>query len=304
MNLIQNKRCHIDRRGLATQALQAAVATRAQAKCDQCDPICIYDLCETLGIIVRFNNINMEAMYQSGVPPRIHLSARRPLPRRTFNCAHELGHHVFGHGSTIDELREEAQLRSWENPREFLVDAFAGFILMPIIGLRRAFSVRKWALETATPTQIYTVACEFGVGYSTLLTHLSNSVGLLPRARYAALQRVTPKAIRREIIGVLTPDPLIIADHHSTSPTLDTEVNTLLLLPRGTVVIGGGLVFDSDLEVGRLFRAVKSGVFQARADGWTAFVRVARTQKDQAHGYVGLARYRHLEEDLSPDGQS
>jgi hypothetical protein len=55
-----------------------------------------------LGVTVRFNNINMEGMYQRGAPPRIHLSARRPLSRRTYNCAHELGHHVFGHGSSIE----------------------------------------------------------------------------------------------------------------------------------------------------------------------------------------------------------
>ncbi|WP_312018078.1 IS630 family transposase [Bradyrhizobium sp. sBnM-33] len=145
--------------------MQAATATRAKAQLDQAGPICIYGVCETLGVVVRFNNINMEGMYQRGLPPRIHLSARRPLPRRTYNCAHELGHHVFGHGSSIDELREDAKAHPWEDPKEFLADTFAGFILMPIIGLRRAFSVRRWAPETATPAQIFTIPCEFGVGY-------------------------------------------------------------------------------------------------------------------------------------------
>jgi FixJ family two-component response regulator len=69
---------------------------------------------------VRFNNINMEGVYRRGLPPRIHLSARRPLPRRAYNCAHELGHHVFGHGSSIDELREDAKAQPWEDPKEFL----------------------------------------------------------------------------------------------------------------------------------------------------------------------------------------
>ncbi|MCY4309752.1 MAG: ImmA/IrrE family metallo-endopeptidase, partial [Rhodospirillaceae bacterium] len=118
-----------DRHTLANQAMQAAAATRAKANLDQAGPICIYGLCETLGVVVRFNNINMEGMYQRSIPPRIHLSARRPLPRRTYNCAHELGHHVFGHGSSIDELREDAKLQPWEDPKEFLADTFAGFIL-------------------------------------------------------------------------------------------------------------------------------------------------------------------------------
>ena len=286
-----------DRRALATQAMQAATATRAKAKLDQSGPICIYGLCETLGIVVRFNNINMEGMYQRGIPPRILLSARRPLPRRTYNCAHELGHHVFDHGSSIDELREDAKAQPWEDPKEFLADTFAGFILMPIIGLRRAFAVRGWTPETATPAQIFAVACEFGVGYTTLLTHLSAGVDMLSRGRAAALGRVTPKALREEILDELTPEPLIVVDRHRTAPTLDAEVNTLLLLPPGAEVTGGEFAFERDLPTGRLFRAVKPGIFQATAGDWAVFIRIAPVQRNEPYGYIGLAQYRHLEED-------
>lgn len=286
-----------NRRALATQAMQAATATRAKAKLDQARPICIYGLCETLGIVVRFNNINMEGMYQRGIPPRIHLSARRPLPRRAFNCAHELGHHVFGHGSSIDELREDAKEHPWEDPKEFLADTFAGFILMPIIGLRRAFSVRGWSPETATPAQIFTIACDFGVGYATLLTHLSAGVNMLSRGRASAMRRVTPKALRAEILGALTREPLIVVDQHRNAPTLDAEVKTLLLFPPGAKVTGCGLAFERDLEAGRLYRAIKPGIFQASVGDWAVFVRVAPIQESEPYGYVGLAQYRHLEED-------
>ena len=297
MNAIRTTMPTFNRRALATQAMQAAAGTRAKAKLGQTGPICIYGLCTDLGVVVRFNNINMEGMYQRGVPPRIHLSARRPLQRRAFNCAHELGHHVFGHGSSIDELREDAKAQPWEDPKEFLADTFAGFILMPIIGLRRAFSVRGWAPETATPAEVFTVACEFGVGYSTLVTHLSAGVNLMSGARAAALKRVTPKALRKEILGTLTPVPLIVADRHSAAPTLDAEVGTLLLLPPGSTVTGGGLTVERLLNTGVLFRAMKPGIFQAKSDEWAVFVRVAPLQKDEPYGYIGLAQYRHLEED-------
>lgn len=297
MNVLRNAKPSFNRRALATEAMQAATETRAKVKLDQTSPICIYGLCEKLGVTVRFNNINMEGMYQRGTPPRIHLSARRPLPRRAYNCAHELGHHVFGHGSSIDELREDAKSHPWEDPKEFLADTFAGFILMPIIGLRRAFSIRGWAPETATPPQIFTIACEFGVGYATLLTHLSAGVNLISRSHTSVLQRATPKALRAEILGALAPEPLIVADGHGAAPTLDAEVNTLLLLPLGTEVTGGGLAFERDLRSGRLFRSIKPGIFQARANDWIVFVRVAPIQKNGPYGYVGLAQYRHLEED-------
>lgn len=297
MNVMRTTKPSFNRRALATQAMQAAAATRAKGKLDQASPICIYGLCEMLGVQVRFNNINMEGMYQRGLPPRIHISARRPLPRRTYNCAHELGHHVFGHGSSIDELREDAKAQPWEDPKEFLADTFAGFILMPIIGVRRAFSIRGWTPETATPAQIFTIACEFGVGYATLLTHLSAGVNMLSRGRATALQRVTPKALRMGILGALTPEPLIVADSHRAAPTLDAEVKTLLLLPPGTEPTGDGLAFERDFAAGRLFRAVRPGIFQATADGWAVFVRIAPIQKAEPYGYVGLAQYRHLEED-------
>ena len=291
MSVMRTTKPSFNRRVLATQAMQAAAATRAKAKLDQSSPICIYGLCETLGVPVRFNNINMEGMYQRGLPPRIHLSARRPLPRRAYNCAHELGHHVFGHGSSIDELREDAKAQPRDDPKEFLADTFAGLTLMPIIGLRRAFSVRGWMPESVTPAQIFTIACEFGVGYATLLTHLSAGMNMLSRGRAAALQRVAPKALRMDILGALTPEPLIVADRHRAAPTLDAEVKMLLLLPPDTEVAGGGLAFERDLAAGRLFRAVKPGIVQARVGTWAVFVRIA------PEAYVGLAQYRHLEED-------
>ena len=285
---------NLNRHALASHAMQAAIATRAKAKFDQHSAVCIYGLSETLGVTVRFNNINMEGMYQRSVPPRIHLSAHRPLPRRAYNCAHELGHHVFGHGSSIDELREEAKECPWEDPKEFLADAFAGFTLMPVTGLRRAFAARGWTPETVTAAQMFTVACDFGVGYETLLTHLSASVNMISRRRAADLRRTTPKALRAEILGALTSDPLIVTDRYRAGPTLDAEVTMLLLLPPGTETTGTTLVHECDLPNGRLFRAVRPGIVQASADGgtWTAFVRIA------SKAYVGLAQYRHLEDDL------
>ena len=280
------------RRMLAAQALRAAISVRAEAELDQHSPICIYDLCEALGVRVRFTDINMEGMYQRGRPPRILLSALRPFPRRVYNCAHELGHHIFGHGSSIDELCEQAEKPSWEDPKEFLADAFAGFTLMPIVGLRRAFAVRGWAPEAATAAQMFVVACEFGVGYRTLLTHLSVSLKLISRKSATALKRMSPKALREDILGPSTSEPLIVVDRHRIGPTLDAEVNMLILLPAGTEPSGDAVVLERDLAAGRLFRTVRPGIAQVKSrDGdWSAFVRVA------PEAYVGLAQYRHLED--------
>jgi Zn-dependent peptidase ImmA (M78 family) len=280
-----------DRISLASRTLKAAVATRAKAGADQSQPICIYGICEKLGVTVRFNNINMEGMYQRGAQPRIHLSARRPLPRRAFNCAHELGHHVFGHGSSIDELREDAKENPWNDPKEFLADTFAGFLMMPTIGLRRAFRARGWTAAAASPEQMFAVACEFGVGYDTLLTHLSLGVKIIPYGRAKVLKRTGPRAIRAGLLGRLAPEPLILADRHRVSTTIDAEVGTLVLMPSGTKAEGSALAYEGDVEAGRVFRAMRPGIVRATAGDWATFVRVAPKE------YVGLAQFRHLEED-------
>ena len=283
-----------DRRAAAMKAMQSAITTRAKAQVDQQRPACIYGICERLGIMVRFNDINMEGMYERGARSRIHLSALRPLGRRVYNCAHELGHHVFGHGSTIDELREDPA-EAWQNPNEFSADTFAGFILMPTLGLRRSFAVRGWSPETATAAQLFTVGCEYGVGYGTLVTHLSTSMNAISRDRAKMLQRSTPKSLRADILGTHVPEPLIVADRHTASTTIDAEVSTLLLLPPDTRATGNNLIVERDLEIGRLFRATRPGIAQATAceGSWTTFIRVAR------QSYVGLAQYRHLED--NPD---
>jgi len=69
-NLMHTSKPNFNRRALATQAMQAAIATRAKAKLNQHGPICVYGLCETLGVTVRFNNINMEGLYQRGSQAR------------------------------------------------------------------------------------------------------------------------------------------------------------------------------------------------------------------------------------------
>lgn len=76
------------------------------------------------------NDINTEGIYATRPKPMILISSLRPLSRRAFTCAHELGHHFFGHGSTIDELKEESESVDFQ-PHEFLADTFGGFLLMP-----------------------------------------------------------------------------------------------------------------------------------------------------------------------------
>lgn len=281
-----------DRNALANQAMTASIAARTKAGLDLINPICIYSLCKAHKAQVRFNNINMEGMYQRGTPSRIHLSARRPLPRRAFNCAHELGHHVFGHGSSIDELREDAKENPWEDPKEFLADSFAGFVLMPTLGMRQAFAKRGWKPDSATALQIFQIASEFGVGYTTLITHLSQSLNMLSRPRAAILKKQKPASIRAALLGSLSAEPLVIVDTAWSTSVVDVEVGMRVLLPGDCEPDNEAITFIMNLPEGRLFEARHSGIVRVKQPdtGWAIFVRIARKE------YVGLAEFRHLEE--------
>lgn len=282
-----------NRRALADKAMKAAITARLKAGKDLISPVCIYSVAEAHGVRVTFNDINMEGMYQRGSPPRIHLSSKRPLARRTFNCAHELGHHVLGHGSSIDELRENQTVRPWDIPEEYSADTFAAYALMPTLGLRNAFAIRSLKPEAATPVEIYRIACHFGVGYSTLVTHLLWGEAMISRARADALRKFTPHSLRAQILGSLTPQPLIVADDDWGGGAIDAEVGHLLLLPMGTIAHGDAIIPIADLAVGRLFEAKRPGLVRLNhpGSGWAAFGRIART------AYVGRAEFRHLEDD-------
>lgn len=279
-------------KALVMKGMQASIAARTRANIDLRIPICIYGLCEAHSVTVRFNDINMEGMYDRTPKPRIHVSALRPLARRAFTCAHELGHHVFGHGSTIDELRDDEMLGSYSQPNEVLANAFAAFALMPTLGLREAFTRRNLDPNAASALDIYAIACNFGVGQATLTNHLAFGIGMITPVQQASLAKSSPKSIRRELLGANVPEPLIVADQYWNSPTLDAEEGTLLLVPAGVVADTAILMPERDLASGRLFRAIKSGITRLAIPGtsWATYVRVARRE------YVGLARYRHLED--------
>jgi Zn-dependent peptidase ImmA (M78 family) len=283
------------RRALAQQALNKAIEVRREAGFDQISPICIFDLCDKLGFKVQFVDFSMEGLYVKDQRPTILLSSLRPLPRRIFNCAHEVGHHAFGHGFRVDELCERLSSDRPKNkrfvPEEFLADCFAGFMLMPALGVRQAFVSRGWDMRSTTPLQLFTVACSFGVGYDTLIVHLE-SCNIISRQQADTLGKFTPILIREKLLGHSFPEPLTIADEHWVMPTIDAEVGQLLLVPDGTEVDRDMLVFEETHPAGWLYRANRPGITRARCGkiDWAKFVRVSRRK------YSGRSRYRHLEQ--------
>ena len=118
-------------------------------------------------------------------------------------------------------------------PEEFLVDCFAGFLLMPPLGIKRAFAARSLDVRTATAEDFYRIACSFGVGYTTLIYHLTYAMRLIPESRAETLRRIRLPQIRERLTGISSKDHLVIADRQHASPTIDCEVGNMVLLPAG-----------------------------------------------------------------------
>jgi Zn-dependent peptidase ImmA (M78 family) len=83
-------------------------------------------LAEQEGVEVRFSALpSAEGIYSPGKPV-IVVSSLRPAGRQAYTGAHELGHHIYGHGEQFDELVEDrGKSRRWDprNMRQIALPA-------------------------------------------------------------------------------------------------------------------------------------------------------------------------------------
>jgi Zn-dependent peptidase ImmA (M78 family) len=278
----------MDRRALNREGIQGAADLRDQLDLDPFGPVDPYQVAEMLGIKVVFMDTSMEGFYFKQAQPRIILSSLRPMPRRAFTCSHEIGHHWFGHGSTIDQLQLDERSES-DKPDEVLANAFAAALLMPTVGVRGAFNRRGWSTSQPTPLQLFTVACQFGVGYMTLLNHMTYLTRDISTADRATLAKSSPQRIRNELIGEGF-ESLVVIDEKNEAAAFEIEASGAAIVPRGTSVDGNALAYVRSYPNFDLYAAARRGISKV-ADAGDAFE--IRVMPDQ---YVGPAANRFLED--------
>jgi Zn-dependent peptidase ImmA (M78 family) len=281
-----------ERRRLALRASSMALRIRQQYEIAADQPCCVYDLAEKMGVEVRFAELpSAEGIYSPGKPVAI-VSSLRPPGRQAFTCAHELGHHAYGHGEQFDELIEDRGKRRRYDPKEFEADCFASALLIPKTALLKGLALRGWSPKNISAAQIYALASWLGVGYTTLIGNMQWGMNLLERNQAAALEKLKSPQIRKSIIGFECKEHLIVADEAWSGRPIDAHAGDVLLLP-SAAVIEGDVVESIDRDEKRLLaRAVGPGIGRAliRNTAWAQYIRVSRKQ------FTGLARFRHLEE--------
>ena len=258
-------------------------------------PICVYDICEKMGISVWFADIpSMEGLYLPDAQPRpaIVVSSLRPSGRRAITCGHELGHHCFGHGEQWDELIETRNETRGFQPNEYQADLFSASLHMPKLAVCHAISSRQIDLRRCGPETVYALSNWFGVGYATLIIHMRGTLNLLHESRATDLRRYKPHDIRSELRGAPCPENLIVVDRYWLDRPIDLQVGDLIVAPPHTAVEGQEIELIEDSPTRNLIMARCPGIGRIRNGNLdlAAFVRVSRTQ------YVGRAPYRFDEE--------
>ncbi|MBE2205717.1 MAG: ImmA/IrrE family metallo-endopeptidase [Chthoniobacterales bacterium] len=278
------------REKLARIGLRSALDTRQEANTSWSDPICIYDFVERMGTEVWFvGGASFAGMYAKGYG-RLFVPAERPVGRKAFTCAHELAHLRFDHGSRVEEL--EFDRSDNEVPDEMLANIYAAHLLMPRQAVETAFSRRNSPPEKAGPIDFYCVANQLGVGYETLLKHMHWSLRMIEYAKLQELLAVSPKDIRKILLGRDGSPHLIFATEHWHKVAIDLEIGDYAIIPRNAQLNGPSAKLVGICSYGQVVEGVKTGISQAMiCEGdWAAMIRVSRRQ------FAGRCIYRHMED--------
>jgi Zn-dependent peptidase ImmA (M78 family) len=169
------------------------------------EPCNIYELIHKQRIDLQFVDVpSLEGMYlEEESTNRICVCAHRPVGRQKFTAAHELGHHVLGHGSQID-AGFEIDHAVPDDLEERTADVFARYVLMPPRAVYAGFRGRGLDPTSARPEDFYRIGTWLGVGFVTLVYHMTFTLQVLSRAQCHMLEKVELRDIKRALAGAGT----------------------------------------------------------------------------------------------------
>jgi IrrE N-terminal-like domain len=251
-------------------------------------PCDIYDLISKNALSLRFaNTSSLDGIYlNDGVYGEISVSSLRPSGHQHFTAAHELGHHVFQHGATLDKKIEDMTSNTGQ---EEVADTFARHLLMPKRAVLTGFLNLNTKPETATPFQFFQVASWLGVGYSTLIQHTRWTLSLISNAHRHELTLKRPQQLKRAACPSIS-----WTGRKELWPISPWWSGSHAHVQVGDIVTGllnpPPALFEMSDEL-----AIARAVGEAEVSvGGDAKVKVSVARAD----YVGLYKFRYLEEPL------
>ena len=272
----------------ANQIVAKALKTRKKyLSASSNTPICPYNLADAMGFDIRFVKINsFEGMYlaEEGV---ILISAERPEGRKAFTCAHELGHHILGHGTIIDEIIEVGSDKEIEKEADF----FASMLLMPPSVVKRAVNDTGANFNNLTNEQVYILSKYLGVSYLALINQMHFSLSLIDRNSYNRLKQGKLPQIKQNLLQRKTDAEVFVVGNWWRERAIDVSVGDHLIFDEVITIEGSSLDDSSDGSERIVYQAIKPGITKiSNNNGWSAFVRVSKRK------FVGMYQYMHEED--------
>ncbi|SNY57245.1 ImmA/IrrE family metallo-endopeptidase [Paractinoplanes atraurantiacus] len=168
--------------------------------------------------------------------PAVLLNASLDEVNLRHTAAHELGHHVFGHGSRADTELDIAGLqpqRQW-TAVEKQAESFAAWFLMPLPAVDAALQ-RIGTDQVRQPEQAYELARWLGTSYAGTVRHLRRLKKISARVA-TSWPQVAPQRLRARIHRATLQRPkshLFLLRPSARNGLLHVAVGDLLLLPPG-----------------------------------------------------------------------
>ena len=275
---------------LASQAAKEAMRLRSALRIPPFGTVCPIDIAIELGIAVWLQALpSVEGIYSSGKRATIVVSTERPWGRIRHTCSHEIGHHVFRHGSSIDGLNQSNG--GWQ-PEEYISDRFATALLMPKLAVTSALKRRRIDVRSLNPEQTFVLAQDFGVGYESFVSHLQRTLRLIESSSASRLRASGRKLqfLRCSVAGFVAPHDVFVADEHWGIRPLDIQSGDIVKVPSNATFHGRcAQIMMSPMPH---LKGVAPGEGQLRIPNRKRAIRIRVCRR----GFTGLAKYRHLEE--------
>ncbi|WP_086930223.1 ImmA/IrrE family metallo-endopeptidase [Agarilytica rhodophyticola] len=250
-------------------------------------PICPYALCEAMGFELKFVRIpSFEGMYVAN-QNLVLISAERPEGRKRFTCAHEIGHHVLGHGTAIDEMLEDGSDKQEEQEADF----FASMLLMPSSAVNLTLKRYGVEAENITPKDAYILSKYFGVSYRGFIGHITYNLRIITYKHYQSLKNAKLPDIRYEIIGQKTKNQIFFVDQWWDDKAIELEVGDFIVSKKSLAVDGPNIIELALSDTFNIYTAVAPGITRLFNDNWSCFAKVSRLK------FHGFYQYKYDEDE-------
>lgn len=167
----------------------------ARLRTDYSRPVDIFGVVQELGIWLSSRPLGagLFGFYlREGDASGIVLNAGHPEYLQRYTCAHELGHHVLGHRSHLDDRDDIIGDAPADRDDEHAAQMFAGNFLIPIQALNRV--QRRLGIprdQAPSAAEVYALSRELDVSFSATAWQLVN-LGRLSNRRASEIVRVGP----------------------------------------------------------------------------------------------------------------